>query len=188
MPDTQGKSIWLTLEGGLLVLLGVLALISPLFAGLAVAVVFGWVLLMVGVLGLVAAFAGRAHAHRGWSIASAAAALIAGLILVFNPIVGAVGLTILLGAYLFVDGVTMIGFSFDQRKRGARAWTWTLAGGLLDLILAAVILPLGGAGSAVLVGVVIGLDLIVAGIALLVLHRMSGRSPAGLVDSGTSRP
>ena len=50
MTIVRGKSPWPAIEGGLLVVLGVVALMSPLFAGLAVAVLFGWLLLLVGLL------------------------------------------------------------------------------------------------------------------------------------------
>jgi uncharacterized membrane protein HdeD (DUF308 family) len=179
---TQGKSVWLTVEGLLLIVLGVLSLVSPLFAGLAIAVVFGWLLVMVGVVGLVAAFAGRDHAHMGWSLASAAIALIVGLILVFDPLIAAEILSILIGAYLLLDGISLIGFGLDQRKRGARAWGWMIGAGVLDLALAAILFSLGGIGPTILVGVVVGVDLIIAGAALLILHRADRRSRAGWID------
>jgi uncharacterized membrane protein HdeD (DUF308 family) len=178
MTVTQGKSGWLTAEGVLLIVLGLLALVSPLFAGLAVAVIFGWLLVMVGVLGLVSAFAGRDHAHMGWSFASAAIALIVGLILVFNPLVAAELVTILIGAYLLLDGISLIGLGLDQRKRGTRAWGWMLGAGVLDVLLAAILLSLAGIGPTVLVGVVVGVDLIVAGVALLLVHRADRRAPS----------
>jgi uncharacterized membrane protein HdeD (DUF308 family) len=42
-----------------------------------------------------------------------------------------------------------------------------LASGALDLVLALFILSLGAAGSSILIGIIVGIDLIVAGIALL---------------------
>jgi uncharacterized membrane protein HdeD (DUF308 family) len=188
MAITEGKSIWLTIEGGVLILLGVLALISPIFAGLAAAALFGWLLIMVGLLGLIAAFAGRAHAHLGWGMASAAIALIVGVMLLFNPMAGAVGLGILIGAYFLLDGISLVGLGLDHRKRGMRAWSWLLAAGVFDILLAAFILTLGAIGSTVLVGVLVGVDLIVAGIALLMIHR-AGRGPAaGWIDPADTAP
>jgi uncharacterized membrane protein HdeD (DUF308 family) len=182
MTVTNSKSVWLTVEGVLLIVLGLFSLVSPLFAGIAVAVIFGWLLVMVGIMGLVAAFAGRDHAHMGWSLASAAIALVIGLVLVFDPLVAAEILTILIGAYLALDGISLIGFGLDQRKRGTRAWGWMLGAGVLDLLLAAILLSLGGIGPTVLVGVVVGVDLIVAGVALLLVHRADRRGAPGWID------
>jgi uncharacterized membrane protein HdeD (DUF308 family) len=180
MVTLRGQSIWLTLEGWLLIGLGVLALFSPLFAGLAAAMVFGWLLVMVGVVGLVSGFAGRQRLHAGWALASAGVALMAGLVLVIFPLVAAAGLAILIGAYLLLDGLTLIGLALNTRKGGSGRWGWILASGLLDLVLAAIVLTLTAVGSTLLLGFVIGLDLIATGIALLVFHRID---PTGLTAS-----
>ena len=50
-------------------------------------------------------------------------------------------------------------------------WGWLLGSGVIDLGLAAVILFMSAIGSAAFIGVVVGLSLIAAGIALLVAHR-----------------
>ena len=123
------------------------------------------------IVGLVAAFTGGPHLHQGWSVLSAVVALLFGLLILFNPLAGVVGLTLLIGAYLLLDGVSLVGLSLDQRKRGSSRWGLLLASGIVDLILAALILFLSGIGSAVVIGVILGIDLIAAGIALLALHR-----------------
>jgi len=51
-------------EGIVLVVLGILALLAPRIASVAVTVFFGWLLLLSGVMGLVATFRARqAHAR-----------------------------------------------------------------------------------------------------------------------------
>jgi uncharacterized membrane protein HdeD (DUF308 family) len=179
MAVADKRSTWLTIEAILLIVLGVFALLAPLFAGLALAVTLGVVLVAAGVLGLIAAYAGRGHAHQGWSLASAAIALIVGVLVLVWPLAAAAGLTIVLGAYLLLDGVSLIMLSLDHRRRGDRRWGWLLVSGVVDLLLAGVLITLSAVGSTVLVGFIVGLDLILAGIALLMLHR-SGRRAAVL--------
>ncbi len=179
-------AIWLGVEGGLLILLGVLALLSPLVAGVTVALMVGWLLVMAGLLGLASAVGGRTRLHAGWSLASAVIALVAGVVLLFNPLIGGLGLAALIGAYLLLDGITLVGLSLNHRKTGDRAWGWMLASGVFDLILAGVILALSAAGSTVLIGLVIGLDLIAAGAALLILRRSVNRD--GGVSAGAAVP
>ncbi len=169
------RSTWLTVEGVLLIVLGLFALLAPLFAGLALAVTLGILLVVAGGIGLISAFAGRHHAHQGWSLLSAAIALVIGLVILIWPLAGAAGLTLLLGAYLLFDGVSLIGLALDHRRRADTAWGWLLVAGIVDLLLAGVVILLSATGSAVLIGFIIGLDLIVAGIALLMLHRRGGR-------------
>jgi uncharacterized membrane protein HdeD (DUF308 family) len=171
------KSPWLTIEGVALVVLGVLALILPLAAGVAAGVVIGWILIVSGIIGLVSAFSGRLHSHREWGIVSAAVALIVGLLILINPVVAAVGVTILLGAYLFVDGVALLGLAFDQRRRTSSRWVWLAASGVLDLVLAVIILTLNPTGAAFLIGLIVGVDLIAAGAALLLIHRAAIAAP-----------
>ena len=173
MAGVAGRSPWLTVEGVLLILLGIAALVMPLLAGLAATLVFAWILILTGLIGLVSAFAGRAHAHLGWSLASAVIALVIGVVLLVYPLAGAVALTTVIGVYLLLDGIALIGLALDHRKRGGGPWGWLLASGVIDLLLAALLVFMSAVGSAVLIGVLVGLSLIFAGIALLLVHRMA---------------
>jgi uncharacterized membrane protein HdeD (DUF308 family) len=175
MAGVPGKSPWLTIEGVLLILLGIAALVMPLMAGLAATLVFAWILILTGMIGLISAFAGRAHAHVGWSLASGLIALVIGVILLVYPLAGAIALTTIIGVYLFLDGITLIGLALDHRKRGIGPWGWLLASGLIDVLLAAFILFMSAIGSAVLIGLLVGLSLIFAGIALLLVQRAAAR-------------
>lgn len=168
---TTTRSPVLTIEAVLLILLGIAAVVLPLAAGIAVSVVVGVVLLVSGAVGLFSALSGHAHVHRGWSLLSAVIALVVGLLILFNPLVGAATLTFLLGVYLLLDGISLIGLSMDQRKRGSSRWGLLLASGIFDLILAALLVFAGALGSAIIVGFIVGIDLIAAGAALLMVHR-----------------
>jgi uncharacterized membrane protein HdeD (DUF308 family) len=172
MPIVERHSPWLTIEGVLLILLGMGVLLAPMFAGIAAGILFGWVLVMAGVVGLASAFAGRAEAHFGWSLASAIIALGVGLILIARPLMGAVTISLFLAAYLLMDGVTLMGLAMDQRKRGARGWAWIAASGALDFVLAVGVVMLTRTGAAILVGFMIGVDLIAAGIGLVAAHQL----------------
>jgi len=161
------RSPLLMIEAVVLLLLGIAALVAPFMAGLAITFLIGWVLVISGGVGLVAALAGHLHFHRGWSLASAIIALIAGLLLLVFPLVGLITAAIVIGAYLAVDGVTLIALALSRRKRGFSGWPWLLASGALDLVLALFILSLGAAGSSILIGIIVGIDLLVAGLVLL---------------------
>lgn len=179
MADPATKSNWLTIEAVGLIVLGALAIVFPFFTGLAFGVFLGWVLIIVGVLGIVSAIAGRDHAHLGWSIASAVVAIIAGVLLVLHPLFAAVAITLVVAAYLLIDGVALAALGLDQRKRGAPRWHWVFGAGVADIVLGVLILILSGAGSAILVGVIIGIDLIIAGVSLLAVHRSATTPSAG---------
>jgi len=177
MATLAARSNWLTIEAAALIALGVLAIVFPLFTGVAVGVFLGWLLVIVGVLGIISAIAGRDHAHLGWSIASAVVAILAGLILATHPLAAAVVITLIVAAYLLIDGVALTALGLDQRKRGVTRWYWVFGAGAADILLAVLILILTGVGSAILVGVIIGIDLIIAGVGLLAAHRSALIAP-----------
>ena len=176
MAIVRNKMVWPALEAGLLVVLGILALLSPLFAGLAVALVFGWLLLLVGIIGLTVAFAARAESHAGWSFASAALALLAGGLLLAFPLMAALSLAILVGAWLLLDGVSLIGLGLQHRKAGVHHGGWVIAAGVFDLLLAALMFTLSAVGSTVMIGFIVGIDLIFAGLALAASMRPARRA------------
>ena len=171
MAAVPAKSPWLTIEGVLLILLGIAAVAMPLMAGLAATLVFAWILILTGLIGLISAFAGQAHAHLGWSLASAVVALAIGVILLLYPLAGAVALTTIISVYLLLDGIALIGLALDHRKRAIGPWGWLLASGVIDLVLAALIFFMSAIASAVFIGVMVGISLIFAGIGLLMFHR-----------------
>ena len=160
---------WFIVEGVLLLVLAALAAALPGLAGITGALVFGWVLVLAGLFGLVALIGARRHAHPLLSAISALAALAVGALIVWNPLIGAVTLAIFIAAYLFIDGLALIGLAWDQRRRGARGWPWLIASGVVDLVLAVAILAMGPAASALLLGFIIALDLLLAGIALVTI-------------------
>ena len=178
MAPLATRSNWLTIEAAGLIVLGVLAIIFPFFTGLAVGVFLGWLLVIVGVLGIVAAIAGRAHAHLGWSVASAVVAIIAGLLIAFHPLVAAIAISLIVAAYLLIDGVALAALGLDQRKRGVSRWYFVFGVGVVDSLLGVLVLVFSGVGSADLVGVIVGVDLIIAGVGLLAAHRSVIVAPA----------
>jgi uncharacterized membrane protein HdeD (DUF308 family) len=176
LPERHRAAIWFIVEGALLIIFGVLAAALPAIAGFAAALAFGWMLILAGILGFVAFFASRPHAHPLWSIVSALAALVAGGFVVWSPIAGAVALALFVAAYLLVDAVALIALAFDQRRRQARSWGWLAAAGVVDLILGAFIIVLGPLSDLVLIGFVVALDLAFAGIALVALGMAARRA------------
>ena len=76
-------------EGILLVVLGLLAVAVPVIAGLTVAIVFGWLFLISGIVGLFTTFAMRHAPGFWWSLLSAVLGIVAGGWLLAQPGVSA---------------------------------------------------------------------------------------------------
>ena len=105
----------------------------------------------------------------GWAIISSLVALVAGATFFIWPITGLVSLTLVLGAYLVIDGVTTIALALQYRRAKTRNWAWLFANEVLDLALATVIIMLLPGVGAWLIGVVVGVDLIFAGISMIAM-------------------
>jgi len=164
-------------EGIILVLLGIAAILLPPVAGLAITIFIGWLLLIGGVVGLVATLSARHAPGFGWSLLSAIVALLAGGVLLWNPLQGLLTLTYVLIAYFIVDGVLMIAYAITHRRELSGRWEWLMVNGVIDLVLAALILG-GLPGSfAWALGLLVGIDLVFGGSSLIAMA-LAARRPA----------
>src|ERR1700751_2332786 len=90
-------------EGIILVVLGLLAIAVPLIAGLAVTILFGWLFLISGVVGLVTTFSMRHAPGFWWALVSGVLGIVVGAWLLIQPGLGLVSLTYLLIAFFIVE-------------------------------------------------------------------------------------
>lgn len=167
--DTLRKySTWFTVYGVLLALLGILAIAMPYIATLATSIFIGWLLVASSVLGLYAVYsAGKDAPGFWWNLITAILYLAAGIMLLGNPVTGALSLTIVLAAYLLAGGVTKIVLGFQHKKDIPNAWFWILFSGLVDIVLAFLIIQ-GLPGTAFwAIGLLVGINLVMMGIAII---------------------
>jgi uncharacterized membrane protein HdeD (DUF308 family) len=154
-------------EGIVLVVLGLAAMIVPPLASLAVTIFLGWMFLISGVVGLAMTFWARQMPGFWWSLISAALAVLAGLILLAQPVQGTLTLTIVVGAYFLAEGVATIMYALEHRRELSQRWQWLLVGGIMDLLIAAIIIT-GLPGSALwAVGLLVGINLLFGGATLI---------------------
>ena len=155
------------IEGIVLLLLGALAILAPQIATLAATVFFGWILLLSGVVGLISTVRARHAPGFVWSLISALLGIAAGVILLGWPVQGTFSLTAVLIAFLLIEGVVSILYAFDHRRGLSGRWGWMLASGLLDIVLGAILFA-GLPGTALwALGLLIGINLIFGGSALI---------------------
>ena len=112
------------IEGIVLVVLGLLAIIIPPIATIAVTIFLGWLFLISGVVGLVTTFWARHAPGFWWSLLSAALAIAAGIVLLAWPVSGAVSLTLLLIVFFTIEGVVTIMYAEHRRAVGRGAGCW----------------------------------------------------------------
>lgn len=156
-------------EGILLVVLGIIAVLIPQLARLAVTILFGWLFLVSGVIGLVTTFWMRNAPGFWWALISAALAILAGGWMLAQPIGGALTLTVVLIAFFIIEGVASIFFALDHRRELSGQWGWMLGSGIIDLVLAMMLL-MGLPSTAVwAVGLLVGINMMFGGVALIAM-------------------
>jgi uncharacterized membrane protein HdeD (DUF308 family) len=154
-------------EGILLAVLGLAAMIAPLIASLAFTIFLGWMFLISGVAGLAMTFWARQMPGFWWSLVSAALAVGAGIVLLARPAQGVLTLTIVISAYFLAEGVTTIMYALEHRRELSERWSWMLFSGLLDILIAAMIIT-GLPGSAEwAIGLLVGINLVFGGASLI---------------------
>ncbi len=154
-------------EGIVVTILGLAAIIVPPIAGLFATVVLGWLLLIAGAVGLFVTLRSRQAPGFAWALLSALAALVAGGLLLWNPLQGLVTLTYVMTAFFIVDGVLTIVLAIAHRRELTGKWEWMMVNGIIDLLLAAIII-MGFPGTLVWAfGLLLGIDMIFGGASLI---------------------
>jgi uncharacterized membrane protein HdeD (DUF308 family) len=154
-------------EGILLALLGLAAMIIPPLASLAVTIFLGWMFLVSGVAGLALTFWARQMPGFWWSLISAVLGIGAGIILLARPVQGTLTLTIVVGVYFLAEGVATIMYALEHRRELSERWSWMLVAGLMDILIAFLIIS-GLPGSALwAIGLLVGINLLFGGAALI---------------------
>src|SRR3954469_17354029 len=156
-------------EGILLVVLGLAAMILPPLASLAVTIFLGWLFLISGVAGLALTFWARRMPGFWWSLFSAVLPIGAGIVLLLQPVQGTLTLTIVVGAYFLAEGVATIMYALEHRRELSERWSWLLVSGVMDLLIAAVIV-VGLPGSGLwAVGLLVGINLVFGGASMIAM-------------------
>ena len=156
---------WLSVTGIVMIVLGILAIIMPVVSSYAVGFLIGSVLTLGGILAVMLAVSFQGTRVFVWMLVAGIFPFCAGLYLLFFPASGLVTLTFLIAAILLLRGLAQSAFDMGWIKGSG----WVLVSGLVSVGLAAFIFAALPESSTVLLGILLGLDLIVSGVSLVVL-------------------
>ena len=161
-------------DGKRLKLLGIISIILGAIALATPAVAAGAVILVVGILLLVAGVSQVFHGLKGSGWRDKIMPLILGIIttlgglgVLAHPVLGLGVLSLMLAAYFMVEGIWKIMAAI--RFRPNPSWIWMLLGGLLSLVLAYLIWGQWPLSGIMAVGILVGVDLLTTGLALMML-------------------
>lgn len=155
------------IEGIILVLLGMAAIVVPVIATLAFTLVIGWLFLIAGGVGLVTTFWMRQAPGFWWALLSAVVSIVAGALLLRWPITGTVSLTLVLISFFTIEGILTIMYAIEHRAQLSSRWGWMLASGVVDLILAGIIFAGLPETAAWALGLLVGINLVFGGTAMI---------------------
>lgn len=154
-------------EGIILVILGLAAIIVPPIASIAVTVVLGWMFFVGGIAALLMTFWARQAPGFIWSLISAVLGIAAGIVLLTRPAESTLTLTVVVGIYFLAEGVATIMYALQHRKELSQRWSWMAFSGLMDIAIAFFIIS-GLPGSAAwAIGVLVGINLVIGGSSLI---------------------
>jgi uncharacterized membrane protein HdeD (DUF308 family) len=179
LDEAKKNSGFLIFLGVLTVIFGVIAIGSPLITGVAVAVFVGFMLLASGVTQIVHALKSKQWGTGFWGTLIGLLGVVAGLMMIFRPMVGLVTMTILLAIYFLVDGISEIIAAF--RIKPDQGWGWVLFNGIIAVLLGFMIWrqwPVSGAWA---IGILVGVHILFSGWTMIILGT-GARRIAGAVE------
>ena len=160
---------WFLAEGIALSVLGLAAIVVPPIAGLVATVFLGWLFLVAGFVGLIATVRARQAPGFGWALLSALVAAVAGIVLLWNPLQGLITLTYVLIAFFIFDGILIIALAIAHRREMSGKWEWMMVNGVIDLILAGIVISGLPGTLAWALGLLVGIDLLFGGASLIAM-------------------
>ena len=153
--------------GAMISMLGIIAVMTPLFSGITFSVFLGFLLLTGGILETIFAFQAPSFGKGVLVFLFGGLTIVAGFFLIAVPDRGLGALTWVLAAYFVAAGIVDIVLAFKIRPE--EGWGWTLSSGIVTISLGAFIVwqwPVSGLWA---VGVYVGIRLLMHGWALMAL-------------------
>lgn len=156
------------IAGIVLIVGGILALLAPFAVSIAITVIVGISFLVGGLFNAWAAlsFSEGRFANGVFAVLG----LFLGISFLVNPLGGLISLTVLVGLLFLLSGLVRLWLAWARRDEPA-FWL-LLVSGAVSVLLGGIILSDVGGATAFL-GILLGIELLFAGIGLVTLSRMS---------------
>lgn len=111
----------------------------------------------------------------GHALPSLGIVIVIGIVLIRWPVSAAISLTLVLTAFFVINGILSILFALEHKRALSGRWGWLVLNGIIDVVLVGVIVA-GLPDIAVWVLLLVGIDLVCGGLALITmaLHARNG--------------
>ncbi|HUJ30848.1 MAG TPA: DUF308 domain-containing protein [Candidatus Acidoferrum sp.] len=162
------KSVgWSIALSVLMIVAGILAIASPLAAGIAVNVFVAWLLVFSGGVHLVFAWYRPSTGGLLWELLVGILYIFIGGYLLMHPVTGLASLTIALAMYLFLEAILEFVLGFTLRPLPGSGWF--LVDGIVTLILAVMIWRTWPSSTGWVIGTLVGISMLFSGTSRLML-------------------
>ena len=151
----------------LMIVAGILAIASPLVAGIAVNLLVAWLLVFSGCAHLVFAWHTRSAGGLVWELLLGILYVCIGVYLLMHPLVGLESLTLALAIYLFLEAI--MEFILGATLRPLPGAGWLLFDGVVTLILAVLIWRTWPNSTPWVIGTLVGISMLFSGSSRLML-------------------
>lgn len=168
---------WLWALGIALVLVGVVAIVHPLTATVVALAWLGALFAAAGLAQLLQAWTAAGWRGTSWHIASGAAYLLGGLVLLFDPFAGGLAVVWVLAATLIASGALRL--SAGLALRPAPGWAWIALGGLVAAAAGAGLVLMPPGQSVLIPGLLVGVSFLCEGLLVVAFARAARRSLRG---------
>ena len=154
-----------------MIVLGVVAIARPLFAGVATNFYLGWVFIVSGIIQFAYAIQTREEGQLIWKLLIGVLYIAAGLLLLIYPLEGLLTLTLIVGVSILGSGLTQILWGFGLRPESG--WGPILVRGILVTVLGIWVLVDWPGNTPWLVGTLVGISFISDGIGITTFSAMA---------------
>jgi uncharacterized membrane protein HdeD (DUF308 family) len=179
MPVVHKAGTWFIVTAVAFIVLGTMAIIAPYVAGLAVATLVGWLLVVGGVMHIVNAFRSGSVTRAIWQSLVGLFYLVAGVYFLANPVIALGTLTLMLAFVLFFEAIMDLVTWFATRREDGSGWL--LVNMLATAVLAVLIWSQWPSVSVWAIGTLVGIKLMISGFSRLMFGNASRRFENRLV-------
>ncbi|MDX2100348.1 MAG: HdeD family acid-resistance protein [Leptolyngbyaceae cyanobacterium bins.59] len=158
------NSLWI---GVLLIVLGLVAIVLPVFSTFVAETWIALILISAGASKVVYAFQTREKGGFIWKLLLGVLYVATGIMWFFYPRTGILTLTLLLGSFLLMEGTFNLILAF--RLRPQQNWTWVLGDGIVTLFLGALIWFQWPGNAPWLLGTLVGASIVTSGISRIMV-------------------
>jgi len=157
----RAKWGWIVALGVVYVIAGCVALGSVVTATVATVFVVGIMMLISGAAEVINALQIASWGKCLFWLLLGVLYIVAGLVTFENPLLAAALLTLVLGFVLLISGFMRMSLAFSMMR--GTPWIWVALSGVVTLLLGLVILAHWPVSSLYILGLLLGIDLVIAG-------------------------